>query len=337
MIILFFLLLGYLLVEPWEQHDVYYSWRLAKFHIETCGANKNWILAEIGCTSMGKKNCGWLRYGSGVIASIITMNGVGIVHRLRSVTAVTLVLSIRTTYVGLIFVSIAYFLVSSLLIQHESHPPESSGRTHRLRLCRLAEHGCHPPHRSFYSIIVTHWHLAPAALQDCPTHHRFCVPVYMASKSAFPSELWWRMGVGKECSGWDRENGEDGAVRYPKRDWIQSSVTACIVSLYDMGRSTATVDNDDRLQHHIAVLSNRSLSFEPYYEDQTFLPFNPRRWPWRSAKIPLSAFISTVVSGFETLYNTPRAVPSVYAHPLWLTKTIDSISWLDPLQIMVLP
>ncbi|KGB79128.1 hypothetical protein CNBG_4966 [Cryptococcus deuterogattii R265] len=66
------------------------------------------------------------------------------------------------------------------------------------------------------------------------------------------------------------------------------------------------------LQHHIAVLGNRSLSFEPYYEDQTFLPFSPGRWPWRSARIPLSAFISTVVSGFETLYNSPRAIPSWY-------------------------
>ncbi|ODN80051.1 hypothetical protein L198_07861 [Cryptococcus wingfieldii CBS 7118] len=67
-----------------------------------------------------------------------------------------------------------------------------------------------------------------------------------------------------------------------------------------------------RLQHHLAVLGNRSLSYEPYVEDTTILPFNPTNWPWRSAKIPLSAFISTVVSGFETLYDSPRAVPSWY-------------------------
>lgn len=85
-----------------------------------------------------------------------------------------------------------------------------------------------------------------------------------------------------------------------------------------------------RLQHHIAVLGNRSLSFEPYYEDQTFLPFSPGRWPWRSARIPLSAFISTVVSGFETLYNSPRAIPSVYSHTFWdWQKMVDFISWLN--------
>ncbi|KAK8843501.1 hypothetical protein IAR55_007161 [Kwoniella newhampshirensis] len=66
------------------------------------------------------------------------------------------------------------------------------------------------------------------------------------------------------------------------------------------------------LQHHLAVLGNRSLAFEPYVEDDSFLPFNPLSWPWRNSKIPLSAFISTVISGFESFYNSPRAVPAWY-------------------------
>ncbi|WVQ81580.1 hypothetical protein IAT38_003704 [Cryptococcus sp. DSM 104549] len=66
------------------------------------------------------------------------------------------------------------------------------------------------------------------------------------------------------------------------------------------------------LQHHLAVLGNRSLAFEPYVEDDTVFPFKVLQWPWRSAKIPLSAFISTVISGFESFYNAPRAVPSWY-------------------------
>nr|XP_019047872.1 hypothetical protein I302_04492 [Kwoniella bestiolae CBS 10118]OCF26802.1 hypothetical protein I302_04492 [Kwoniella bestiolae CBS 10118] len=66
------------------------------------------------------------------------------------------------------------------------------------------------------------------------------------------------------------------------------------------------------LQHHLAVLGNRSLAFEPYVEDDTYLPFVPSRWPWRSARIPLSAYISTVISGFERLYKSPRAVPAHY-------------------------
>ncbi|WWC64268.1 uncharacterized protein I303_106878 [Kwoniella dejecticola CBS 10117] len=67
-----------------------------------------------------------------------------------------------------------------------------------------------------------------------------------------------------------------------------------------------------RLQHHLAVLGNRSLAFEPYVEDDTYLPFVVSRWPWRSARIPLSAYISTVVSGFEKFYKSPRAVPAHY-------------------------
>jgi len=41
------------------------------------------------------------------------------------------------------------------------------------------------------------------------------------------------------------------------------------------------------------------------------LPFKLTAPPWRSATIPLSAFISTVISGFERFYDTPRAVPYV--------------------------
>ncbi|WVN91186.1 uncharacterized protein L203_106443 [Cryptococcus depauperatus CBS 7841] len=66
------------------------------------------------------------------------------------------------------------------------------------------------------------------------------------------------------------------------------------------------------LQHHLAVLGNRSLSYEPCVEDFTILPFKPFEWPWRSARIPLSAFVSTVVSGFEAYYNSQCAVPSWY-------------------------
>ncbi|WVR09242.1 hypothetical protein IAU60_006306 [Kwoniella sp. DSM 27419] len=66
------------------------------------------------------------------------------------------------------------------------------------------------------------------------------------------------------------------------------------------------------LQHHLAVMGNRSLAFEPYVEDDTYLPFKVGRWPWRSARIPLSAYVSTVISGFEAFYNTPRAVPAKY-------------------------
>ncbi|WWC73331.1 uncharacterized protein I206_107298 [Kwoniella pini CBS 10737] len=66
------------------------------------------------------------------------------------------------------------------------------------------------------------------------------------------------------------------------------------------------------LQHHLAVLGNRSLAFEPYIEDDTYLPFKISRWPWRSARIPLSAYISTVLSGFERVCKSPRAVPAQY-------------------------
>ncbi|WVQ94802.1 hypothetical protein IAU59_001885 [Kwoniella sp. CBS 9459] len=66
------------------------------------------------------------------------------------------------------------------------------------------------------------------------------------------------------------------------------------------------------LQHHLAVLGNRSLAFEPYVEDDTYLPFKVSSWPWRSARIPLSAYVATVISGFESFYTTPRAVPASY-------------------------
>jgi hypothetical protein len=41
------------------------------------------------------------------------------------------------------------------------------------------------------------------------------------------------------------------------------------------------------------------------------LPFKLTAPPWRSSTIPMSAFISTVISGFERFYDTPRAVPCV--------------------------
>ncbi|RXK35614.1 hypothetical protein M231_07144 [Tremella mesenterica] len=66
------------------------------------------------------------------------------------------------------------------------------------------------------------------------------------------------------------------------------------------------------LQHHLALLGNRSLAFEPFVEDKTNLPFDIFRWPWRSARIPLSAYIAGVISGFEKFYNSPRAVPASY-------------------------
>ncbi|KAL7421402.1 hypothetical protein Q5752_004287 [Cryptotrichosporon argae] len=67
-----------------------------------------------------------------------------------------------------------------------------------------------------------------------------------------------------------------------------------------------------RLQHHLAVLGDRSYAFEPYVQDETWLPFEWSRWPWRSARIPLSAFVATVINGFEEQYNHPRAVPAKY-------------------------
>ena len=63
------------------------------------------------------------------------------------------------------------------------------------------------------------------------------------------------------------------------------------------------------LQHHLAVLANRSLAFEPYVEDDTWMSFRWDRWPWRSARIPLSAYISTPINGFEQYSSAPRAVP----------------------------
>lgn len=72
-------------------------------------------------------------------------------------------------------------------------------------------------------------------------------------------------------------------------------------------------------------MSNRSLAFEPVVKDETvstngisplghvltpsqWLPFELTRWPWRSARIPLSAYVGNVINGFERFYNTPRAV-----------------------------
>lgn len=39
-----------------------------------------------------------------------------------------------------------------------------------------------------------------------------------------------------------------------------------------------------------------------------WLPFDVGRWPWRSARIPLPAFVGNVINGFEQFYHTPRAV-----------------------------
>lgn len=64
------------------------------------------------------------------------------------------------------------------------------------------------------------------------------------------------------------------------------------------------------LHHHLAVLGNRSLAYEPFVQDDISLPFRIFHWPWRSARIPLSAFISTVISGFEAFHSAPRAVPA---------------------------
>lgn len=71
----------------------------------------------------------------------------------------------------------------------------------------------------------------------------------------------------------------------------------------------------------MAVLGNRSLAYEPFVQDETvsptvadhadvqWLPFDVRRWPWRTAEIPLSAFVGSLVSGFERFSRGPRAVP----------------------------
>ncbi|ORX38974.1 hypothetical protein BD324DRAFT_649072 [Kockovaella imperatae] len=66
------------------------------------------------------------------------------------------------------------------------------------------------------------------------------------------------------------------------------------------------------LQHHLAVLSNRSYAYEPLVQDDTRFPFVLTFPPWRSARVPLSALISTVTSGFERFFDNPRAVP--YSH-----------------------
>lgn len=62
-----------------------------------------------------------------------------------------------------------------------------------------------------------------------------------------------------------------------------------------------------RLQHHVAFASNRSMAFEPWVREETSLPFLVDRWPWRVARVPLSALVN-VGGGSEILYERPRAV-----------------------------
>lgn len=74
----------------------------------------------------------------------------------------------------------------------------------------------------------------------------------------------------------------------------------------------------------MAVLGNRSLAYEPIVHDVTVceqprvfghadswekLPFKVDEWPWHSARIPLSAFVTNVISGFEQFYDVPTPVP----------------------------
>ncbi|KAL1404978.1 hypothetical protein Q8F55_008591 [Vanrija albida] len=66
------------------------------------------------------------------------------------------------------------------------------------------------------------------------------------------------------------------------------------------------------LQHHVAFTANRSLAFEPYVEADTLLPVLFDKWPWRSARVPLSAYVANVISGFERHYHAPRAVTASF-------------------------
>jgi hypothetical protein len=45
--------------------------------------------------------------------------------------------------------------------------------------------------------------------------------------------------------------------------------------------------------------------------DVQWLPFKVGRWPWRNAEIPLTAFVGSLVSGFEAYSKGPRAVSCV--------------------------
>ena len=64
------------------------------------------------------------------------------------------------------------------------------------------------------------------------------------------------------------------------------------------------------------------------------LPFKLTAPPWRSATIPLSAFISTVISGFERFYDTPRAVPYVHT-PLLSSTPLQSVFPLEHMDLTV--
>lgn len=66
------------------------------------------------------------------------------------------------------------------------------------------------------------------------------------------------------------------------------------------------------LQHHLSVITNRSLAYEPINmrRPKSFLTSlllsNSRS---RSSQIPVSAFISSLSSGFESLYDASPATP----------------------------
>lgn len=46
-----------------------------------------------------------------------------------------------------------------------------------------------------------------------------------------------------------------------------------------------------------------------YADSWQKLPFKVDEWPWHSARIPLSAFVTNVISGFEQFYDVPTPVP----------------------------
>ncbi|GFZ51511.1 hypothetical protein JCM24511_09278, partial [Saitozyma sp. JCM 24511] len=95
-------------------------------------------------------------------------------------------------------------------------------------------------------------------------------------------------------------------------------------SEYGAERALPQLNGVEGLHHHLAVLGNRSLAFDPVVIDDTWFSFRMFGWPWRSAKIPLSAFVATTISGFEAFYQAPRAVPSPYYSsvcPSWRQRT----------------
>ena len=99
------------------------------------------------------------------------------------------------------------------------------------------------------------------------------------------------------------------SAEYRLEDGLVSDVGRYVK--FDVPRGTGFNHQLQRvlLQHHLAVLGNRSLAFEPYVEDDTWMSVRWDRWPWRSAKVPLSAYVAGVMNGFELHGGTPRAVP----------------------------